>query len=180
MAPASRTVSTAAIGNVGSLAAALLRSPRTLPGKLRFAMSDHGEQGSAPGPEIPPVLGCHACLYRQISEYKLGRSKNEAMLSLIQHMPQEEMAALAEHFSQKPWPKLNQPRASEAETKRAQAAIVTGQCVACHGILGMGDGTNPASPARARLHAENIAGIPEQGARQQSLDVGHPRPAPPG
>ena len=72
------------------------------------------------------------------------------MFLLIQHMPQDEMAALAEHFSQKPWPKLNQPRASEAETKRAQAAIVTGQCVACHGILGMGDGTNPRIAGQSR------------------------------
>ena len=39
---------------------------------------------------------------------------------------------------------------SEAETKRAQAAIVTGQCVACHGILGMGDGTNPRIAGQSR------------------------------
>jgi len=99
---------------------------------------------------MPVIWGQHqAYLHRQINEFKLGNRQNAPMLSLIQNMPQEEMAALAEHFSQKPWPKLNQPRASEAETKRAQAAIVTGQCVACHGILGMGDSVIRASLARA-------------------------------
>ena len=34
--------------------------------------------------------------------------------------------------------------------QRAQAAIVTGQCVACHGILGMGDGTNPRMAGQSR------------------------------
>ena len=38
----------------------------------------------------------------------------------------------------------------QAETKRAQPAIVTGQCVACHGILGMGDGTNPRMAGQSR------------------------------
>jgi cytochrome c553 len=100
---------------------------------------------------MPVIWGQHqAYLYRQIKEFKLGNRQNTPMLSLIQNMPQEEMAALAEHFSQKPWPKLNQPRASEAETKRAQAAIVTGQCVACHGILGMGDGLNPRLAGQSR------------------------------
>ena len=32
----------------------------------------------------------------------------------------------------------------------SQAAIVTGQCVACHGILGMGDGTNPRMAGQSR------------------------------
>ena len=71
------------------------------------------------------------------------------MLALIRNMPDAEMAALADYFAQKPWPKLNQPRASEAEAS-AQAAIVTGQCVACHGILGLGDGTNPRIAGQSR------------------------------
>ena len=151
MAPASRTVSTAAIGMLVALAAGTPACAQDLAGKAALCDVCHGEQGSAPDPTMPVIWGQHqAYLYRQISEYKLGSRKNEPMLSLIQHMPQEEMAALAEHFSQKPWPKLNQPRASEAETKRAQAAIVTGQCVACHGILGMGDGTNPRIAGQSR------------------------------
>ena len=32
----------------------------------------------------------------------------------------------------------------------SQAGIVTGQCVACHGILGMGDGTNPRMAGQTR------------------------------
>jgi cytochrome c553 len=100
---------------------------------------------------MPVIWGQHqAYLIRQIGEFKLGNRRNEPMLSLIRGMPDLEMAALADYFAQKPWPNLNQPRASEAESKRAQAAIVTGQCVACHGILGLGDGTNPRIAGQSR------------------------------
>jgi cytochrome c553 len=122
-----------------------------LVGKAEVCDACHGVKGITPDPTMPVIWGQHqAYLYRQISEFKVGNRQNEAMSFLIQNMPQEEMTALAEHFSQKPWPKLNQPRASEAETKRAQTAIVTGQCVACHGILGMGDGLNPRLAGQSR------------------------------
>jgi cytochrome c553 len=57
--------------------------------------------------------------------------------------------ALVRRVFQQP---VNQPRASEAETARAQAAIVTGQCVACHGILGRGEGLNPRIAGQKRSY----------------------------
>ena len=53
-------------------------------------------------------------------------------------MTRDEMMAIAEWFSLQPWPNLNQPRASEADTKRSEQAIVAGQCGACHGAQGTG------------------------------------------
>ena len=104
----------------------------------------HGEMGIPPDTAMPVIWGQHqAYLARQIKEFKLGNRSNEQMLPLLLDMSDTEIAALAEHFAQKPWPKLKQPRASDAEAKQAQAAIVIGQCVACHGILGIGDGLNP-------------------------------------
>ena len=151
MAPAAGTGSIAAIAMLLELAAGAPARAQDLVGKAVFCDACHGENGVPPDTTMPVIWGQHqAYLYRQISEFKVGNRQNDPMLSLIRNMPEEEMAALAEHFSQKPWPKLNQSRASEAETKRAQAAIVTGQCVACHGILGMGDGTNPRIAGQSR------------------------------
>jgi cytochrome c553 len=151
MARAARTVSTAVMAMSFALAAGAPACAQDLAGKAGLCDACHGEMGMPPDPMMPVIWGQHqAYLYRQISEFKQGTRKNEPMLLLIQNMPQEEIAALAEHFSQKPWPKLNQPRASEAEAKRAQAAIVTSQCVACHGILGTGDGTNPRIAGQSR------------------------------
>jgi cytochrome c553 len=63
----------------------------------------------------------------------------------------------------------------------SQAAIVTGQCVACHGILSMGDGTNPRMAGQSRGYVlKTLQEFQSKPARQQSLDVGHPRPASPG
>ena len=151
MAAAARTVSTAAMAMLLALAAGAPACAQDLAGKAALCDACHGEKGIPRDPMMPVIWGQHqAYLDRQIGEFKLGNRQNEAMLSLIRNMPQAEITALAEHFSQKPWPKLNQPRASEAESKRAQAAMVTGQCVACHGILGMGDGTNPRIAGQSR------------------------------
>jgi len=134
-----------------ALAAGAAACAQDLAWKAALCDACHGVNGIPPDPMMPVIWGQHqAYLDRQIGEFKLGNRQNEAMLSLIRSMPQEEITALAEHFSQQPWPKLNQPRASEAESKRAQAAMVTGQCVACHGILGMGDGTNPRIAGQSR------------------------------
>jgi cytochrome c553 len=107
-----------------------------LVGKAELCDACHGVKGISPDPTMPIIWGQHqAYLYRQINEFKVGNRQNEPMSFL---------AFLAEA------PKLNQPRASEAETKRVQTAIVTGQCVACHGILGMGDGLNPRLAGQSR------------------------------
>lgn len=113
----------------------------------------HGATGIPSDPATPVIWGQHqAYLARQIGEFKLGSRVNEQMLLLLRDMPDAEIVALAAHYAQKPPPKLNQPHASDAEEKRAQAAIVAGQCVACHGILGRGDGLNPRIAGQSRSY----------------------------
>lgn len=151
MAAVARTVSTAAMAMSLALAAGAVARAQDLAAKAALCDACHGEQGIPADPMMPVIWGQHqAYLFRQIGEFKLGNRPNEPMLALIRNMPDAEMVALADYFAQKPWPKLNQLRASEAESKRAQAAIVTGQCVACHGILGLGDGNNPRIAGQSR------------------------------
>ena len=151
MAAVARTVSAAAMAVLLALAAGAAARAQDLAAKAALCDACHGEQGIPADPMMPVIWGQHQpYLIRQIGEFNLGNRPNEPMLALIRNMPDAEMAALADYFAQEPWPKLNQPRASEAESKRAQAAIVTGQCVACHGILGLGDGTNPRIAGQSR------------------------------
>jgi cytochrome c553 len=152
MTPAARIVSTLTTALL-ALAADAPACAQDLAPKAELCDACHGVKGIPPDSTTPVIWGQHqAYLDRQMSEFKVGNRQNEPMFFLIQNMPHEEMTALAEYYSQKPWPKLNQPRASEAETRRAQIAIVTGQCVACHGILGIGDGLNPRLAGQSRSY----------------------------
>jgi len=150
MTPAVLTISSAA---ALVLAATTYASAEDIAAKAALCDACHGEKGIPNDPAMPVIWGQHqAYLVRQIGEFKLGNRENEPMLALIRDMPDAELTALADHFAQKPWPKLNQPSASEAEMKRAQVAIVAGQCVACHGILGRGDGLNPRIAGQSRRY----------------------------
>jgi cytochrome c553 len=57
---------------------------------------------------MPVIRGQHqAYLVRQIGQFKVRNRANEPMLALIKEIPEPEIAMLAEHFAQKPWPRLN-------------------------------------------------------------------------
>lgn len=112
--------------------------------KAAVCMSCHGETGVPIDKLVPVIWGQHqGYLYIQLRDYKLGNRTSDQMTPMVQDMAKEDMAALAEYFSQKPWPNLNQPRASADQTKRAETAVVSGQCGACHGETGLGTGTQP-------------------------------------
>jgi len=135
------------------LALAATAYAQDIAAKAQLCDACHGPNGMPGDPTMPVIWGQHqAYLIRQIGEFKSGNRINQPMLALVRDMPEPEVAMLAEHFAQKPWPRLEQPRASEAEATRARAAIVTGQCVACHGILGRGDGLNPRIAGQSRAY----------------------------
>src|SRR5215471_2484567 len=58
--------------------------------------------------------------------------KNDIMTPLAQTLERDDMMALALHFSQKPWPDLQQPPAPPDVAKRALAANVSIGCTGCH------------------------------------------------
>ncbi|MHB2169352.1 c-type cytochrome [Alsobacter sp. R-9] len=118
--------------------------PADIPEKAVQCLACHGEKGVPADKLIPVIFGQHqGYVYLMLRDFKLGIRKNEIMNAMAADMSRDEMMAIAEWFSKQQWPNLNQPRASEADTKRAETAIVAGQCGACHGAQGMGDSTNP-------------------------------------
>lgn len=129
---------------LAATAAAPALAQDSIEDKALVCASCHGEQGVPIDKSIPVIWGQYqGYLYLQLRDFKLGNRKNEQMQPIAQDLSRDDMMALAEYFSQKTWPNLNQPRADAAQTKLAEQAIVSGQCGSCHGEQGLGTGTQP-------------------------------------
>ena len=79
------------------------------------------------------------------------------------------MMALAQYFSKKPWPNLQQPPPPADVAARAQRANASVGCTGCHSGRLTGRG-HPAAPRRpgAKLSAKDDDRFPQRRPRQQS------------
>lgn len=133
-------VAAAAIAVVLSVPAAA----QSIEEQAQVCAACHGENGIPNDKEIPVIWGQHqGYVYIQLRDYKLGTRKNEQMSPIAQALERKEMMALAEYFSKKPWPRLDQPQADAATTTKALRANVATNCTACHLDRFQGDGTVP-------------------------------------
>jgi len=112
--------------------------------KAQLCTACHGESG-VPQQKTTPVLWGQQLgyLYVQLRDYKSGARKNDQMSAVVASMERDDMLALAQYFSQKPWPGLGQPpaaAAAAAEALRATSAVV---CTTCHQESYLGEGTQP-------------------------------------
>ncbi len=69
--------------------------------------------------------------------------KNDIMGPIAQTLERDDMMALAQYFSQKPWPNLQQPRPPADVAARALQAMNAVVCSSCHQSQYQGDGTQP-------------------------------------
>ena len=53
------------------------------------------------------------------------------MSEIAADLSKEQMQALAQHFSERPWPAIGY-RASDEDSARGETATAAGQCVQCH------------------------------------------------
>ncbi|HEX9792244.1 MAG TPA: c-type cytochrome [Kiloniellales bacterium] len=70
-------------------------------------------------------------IYVQLKDYKAGLRANETMSGVVADLDKETMQALAQHFSEQPWPSIGYT-APAYEAGKALAALSAGQCVQCH------------------------------------------------
>jgi cytochrome c553 len=118
--------------------------PETIEEKVQLCNACHGENGVPQDKAIPVIWGQHqGYTYLQLRDYKRGDRKNEPMQAVVDGMQRSDMMALAEYFSQKPWPDLRQPRAPEPVASRAMRANVALGCTGCHLGEYQGAGTQP-------------------------------------
>jgi cytochrome c553 len=112
--------------------------------KAQVCSACHGENGVPQDKKTPVIWGQHqGYTYIQLRDYKRGTRKNEQMTPIAESLERNDMLALAQYFSQKPWPRLDQPAADAATAAKAQRANVAVNCTACHLGEYQGDGTVP-------------------------------------
>jgi cytochrome c553 len=135
------------VGLVGLIAASpAIAQPQSIEQKAEVCSACHGENG-APTKQSSPVpviwgqqLGY---LFIELRDFKSGARKNELMSPIAQSLDQADLLPLAQYFSQKMWPDLQQPTAPAgvaAEAQRADAAVV---CTSCHQEGFKGASTQP-------------------------------------
>jgi len=111
----------------------------------------HGENGIPQQANMPVIWGQQqGYLYLQMRDFKSGARKNDVMESIAQALERSDMQALALYFSQKPWPNLQQPRASSDVAARALKAINSVVCTSCHQANYLGDSTQPRLAGQTR------------------------------
>jgi cytochrome c553 len=87
------------------------------------------------------------------------------MSPLAEALPREDLMALAQYFSKKPWPRLQQPHPAAdvaALAKRANASVV---CTSCHQDGFIGEGTQPRLAGQERAYLEKTMTEFRNGAR---------------
>lgn len=125
-------------------AAALQAFAQSIEEKAQVCTACHGENGIPQDKNIPVIWGQHqGYIYIQLRDYKRGTRKNEQMTPIAESLERADMMALAEYFSKKPWPRLNQPAADAPTTAKALRANVAVNCTGCHLGEFQGDGTVP-------------------------------------
>lgn len=110
---------------------------------IALCTSCHGEDGRPIEPDTPIIWGQeYYYLYVQLKDYKSGLRANEVMAGIVADLSRDDMKALAQHFSEKPWPTIGY-RAEDGEIAVARGALTAGQCAQCHLGSYLGDSRVP-------------------------------------
>lgn len=110
---------------------------------VTLCTSCHGEDGRPVESDIPIIWGQeYYYLYVQMKDYKSGLRANEVMAGIVAEFSKDQMKALAQHFSEKPWPTIGY-RAEDGEIPVAQSGLTAGQCTQCHLGSYLGDSRVP-------------------------------------
>jgi cytochrome c553 len=112
--------------------------------KTEVCAGCHGQDGKPIDKEIPIIWGQQpGYIYIQLRDFKRGDRKNDTMQPIASSLEREDMLAIAEYLSKKPWPDLGQPRAPKEISDRALSANRSVGCTGCHLDHFQGDGTVP-------------------------------------
>jgi cytochrome c553 len=127
--------------------------------KVEACAGCHGQDGKPVDRTIPVIWGQQSgYIYIQLRDFKRGDRKNEIMQPIASSFEREDMLAIAEYFSNKPWPDLGQPRSPKDVTERARRAERSVGCTGCHLDRFQGAGTVPRLAGQSREYlAKTIA-----------------------
>jgi len=119
--------------------------------KAQACAGCHGEEGKPIDKQFPIIWGQQlGYIYIQLRDFKRGDRKSSFMEPIAATMEREDMLALADYFSKKPWPDLGQQRAPKDVANRALQANTSVGCTGCHLDQFQGDGTVPRLAGQSR------------------------------
>jgi cytochrome c553 len=127
--------------------------------KVEVCAGCHGQDGKPIDKTIPVIWGQQSgYIYIQLRDFKRGDRKNEIKQPIVSSLEKDDMLAIAEYFSKKPWPDLGQPRSPKDVSERALSANRSVGCTGCHLDQFQGDGTVPRLAGQSREYlAKTIA-----------------------
>ncbi len=132
-------------------AGAMPATAESITEKVQICAGCHGENGKPIDKTIPIIWGQQqGYIYIQLRDFKRGDRKNETMQPIVSSLEKDDMLAIAEYFSQKPWPDLGQPRSPKAVAERALSAEHSVGCTGCHLDQFQGTGTVPRLAGQSR------------------------------
>jgi cytochrome c553 len=141
---------------------------QTIDEKAQVCAACHGDNG-APTEQASPVpviwgqnLGY---LFFQLRDFKSGTRKNELMSPVTEALDRADLMALAQYFSKKPWPKLQQPHPPADIAALAQRANKSVVCTSCHQEGFLGDSTQPRLAGQVSAYLEKTMTDFRSGAR---------------
>jgi cytochrome c553 len=143
-----------------ALALTILSFPSCAQGieeKAQICAACHGENGVPPEQAVPvPVIWGQnlGYLFFQLRDFKSGARKNEQMTPIADGLERDDLMALAQYFSKKPWPKLQQPHPPADVAAVAQRANSSVVCTSCHQDGFIGEGTQPRLAGQVRPYLE--------------------------
>ncbi|MGY4511439.1 c-type cytochrome [Bradyrhizobium sp. USDA 3650] len=150
------TIAAAQIRNGASAQPAL---PSAIAEKVEVCAGCHGADGKPVDKSIPIIWGqLQGYIYIQLRDFKRGDRKNETMQPIASSLEKDEMMAIAEFFSQKPWPDLGQPRAPKTIAQKAIEAEHSVGCTGCHLEAFQGTGTVPRLSGQSREYLAKTIG----------------------
>lgn len=129
---------------LGALLSASARTAlaQSIAEKVEVCAGCHGQDGKPIDKTIPVIWGQQSgYIYIQLRDFKRGDRKNEIMQPIASSFEKEDMLAIAEYFSNKPWPDLGQPRSPKDVAERALRAEHSVGCTGCHLDQFQGTGT---------------------------------------
>lgn len=101
--------------------------------KAAICAACHGAKGVPVSAAIPNIWGQNeGYIYVELEDMKSGARANPQMAGIMPGLSKADIAALASYFAAKPWPDLQQARASAADSAEAQSADDSIGCAACH------------------------------------------------
>lgn len=123
--------------------------------KAQICAACHGENGvptEQPFP-VPVIWGQNiGYLFFQLRDFKSGARKNDQMTPIADALERDDFMPLAQYFSKKSWPDLQQPHPADDVTTVARRVNASVVCTSCHLEGFKGDSTQPRLAGQVRSY----------------------------